>query len=329
MTERLYRNIWRIHVPLPDSPLGGLNCYVVRDEGAGRHLIIDTGFNRPECRQALLGGLEELGIEPAHSDVFLTHVHSDHTGNAAALQKLGAVLHMSAPDYRDTHSIDWEKRARWYIGEGMPEEVCRTVMANNPAVLFRPDFFTALPVRDGDELVRGGLRLRCLHTPGHSHGHMCLYEAREKLLFSGDHILFDITPNICSMGPDTDMLSQYLDSLNRVRALEIAHCFPAHRTTGQLSAAERIDALLAHHEARLRETEELVRARPGQTAYEIAGQMRWSIRARDWEHFPPGQKWFAMGEAMAHLDRLRTEGRVLCERRGPVRVYRAAGPDRP
>ncbi len=124
------------------------------------------------------------------------------------------------------------------------------------------------------------------------------------------------------MGPETDMLGDYLRSLDKLRALDIRVPLPAHRTTGRVPIGQRIDELFVHHDVRLREAESLVRSGPGQTAYEIAGQMRWSIKAKDWADFPPGQKWFAMGEALAHLDRLRIEGRVRRERDGDVFVYR-------
>ena len=81
---------------------------------------------------------------------------------------------------------------------------------------------------------------------------------------------------------------------------------------------ERIEALLAHHERRLAETEALLAEHPGMTAYETAGKMRWKIRAASWEEFPPSQKWFAVGECMAHLDYLRLRGRIRREMDGEV-----------
>ena len=84
---------------------------------------------------------------------------------------------------------------------------------------------------------------------------------------------------------------------------------------------QRIDALFKHHRERLDETEHIVQARPGQTAYHIAGQMTWAIRSKNWEEFPPGQKWFAMGEALAHLDLLREEGRIQRVEKDGRQVY--------
>ena len=72
--KKLYHNpdIYRIYVPLPDNPLKYLNCYVLVSDG--ETLIIDTGFNRPECKQALFDGLDELQVDFAHTKLF------DHKG---------------------------------------------------------------------------------------------------------------------------------------------------------------------------------------------------------------------------------------------------------
>ena len=324
MVEKVYKNIYKILIPLPGNPLKSLNSYIIEAENSGRHLLIDTGFNRPECFDVLMEGLNELGISPRDTDVFLTHLHSDHAGNAGALQELGSRVIMSPKDYHDICTVDWDKRGKWYITEGMREEVCREVLANNPAILFRPRPFEAITVEDGDVLEYGWLRLKCIEVPGHTRGQMCVYCEEESLLFSADHILFDITPNICSMGPDTNMLGNYLKSLDKIRSLDAKTVLPAHRGMGGISMAERIDSLKLHHKQRIDETESIVLRQPGQTAYDIAGQMSWAIRSKNWEDFPPGQKWFAMGEALAHLDLLVNEGRISRDEKDGVFVYSPA-----
>ena len=60
--------IWQIFVPLPDSPLKNLNCYVLRTPE--EDLIIDTGFRRPECESALWDGLRELGVDLGRASLF-------------------------------------------------------------------------------------------------------------------------------------------------------------------------------------------------------------------------------------------------------------------
>jgi len=59
MVEEVLTNIYRIEIPLPGNSLKAINSYVVKD--STRNLIIDTGLNRRECRDAMKAGLAELG----------------------------------------------------------------------------------------------------------------------------------------------------------------------------------------------------------------------------------------------------------------------------
>ena len=313
MTEQAYKNIYRIYVPLTGNPLKSLNSYLIKAEGTGKNLLIDTGFNCEECLEALLAGMAELGATAENTDAFLSHMHSDHCGNAAALQKLGMKLLMTEPDYRFMNRLDWQPRGLWYAAEGMPAEVWKDSLNKNPAAQYVSGPFDIVPLNDRDTLEYGGYTLRCIVTPGHTPGHMCLYIPEEKLLFSGDHVLFDITPNICAVAPGDDMLGEYLSSLEKIRKLDIAVTLPAHRGTGNVDVYSRIDALEAHHQKRLEEVLDIVRRSDGISAYTLTGLMRWNIRAKSWEDFPAGQKWFAMGEALAHIYRLCVLGKVRRE----------------
>ena len=96
--EKIADNIYTFPIVLPNNPLKWLNCYVV--SSANRNLLIDTGFNRPECREALLDGMRQLGLTADNTDIFLTHLHSDHTGNAAYLAGEGFNILMGRTDHR-------------------------------------------------------------------------------------------------------------------------------------------------------------------------------------------------------------------------------------
>ena len=116
-----------------------------------------------------------------------------------------------------------------------------------------------------------------------------------------------------------DALGSYLESLQKVRDLPVELLLPAHRQeTGDLTA--RTLELETHHARRVNDALETVRREPGLTAYEIAGRMSWSIRCRNWEDFPLTQKYFAVGEALSHLDYLMVRGQV--ERRMLDEKYR-------
>lgn len=71
--EELLENLFRIEIPLPESPLRSLNSYVIKS--SDRNLIVDTGFNRKECLEAMEAGLKELEIDLGRTDFFITHLH--------------------------------------------------------------------------------------------------------------------------------------------------------------------------------------------------------------------------------------------------------------
>ena len=60
MCEEILPNLFRIKIPLPESPLKYLNSYIVRN--SQKNLIIDTGLNRKECLEAMQNGLQSLGV---------------------------------------------------------------------------------------------------------------------------------------------------------------------------------------------------------------------------------------------------------------------------
>ncbi len=298
-------------IPLPDNPLKWLNCYVILGGAEGRSLLIDSGFRLKACRDALFAGMDALGLRPENTDVFFTHAHADHTGNARALQDRGYRLLMGRIDLETLNTLDWEARKRRALCEGMPKAVLEEVFLHNPAVRLASEPFDAEAVEAGTILTYGTYRFRCLLCPGHTPGHLCLLDEEKELLLTGDHVLFDITPNINSRWPSSDALGDYMESLRALRPLRVSLALPAHRSQGDGNLSSRIDALLAHHERRLEETESILRQMPDSTAYQITSHITWRIRARNWDAFPPGQKWFAMSEALAHLDHLVRTGRCL------------------
>ena len=84
----------------------------------------------------------------------------------------------------------------------------------------------------------------------------------------------------------------------------------------------------AHHARRIADALRTVAETPGLTAYEIAGRMAWSIRCRNWTEFPLTQKFFAVGEALAHLDYLEARGQIHCRETAGKRVYFAGAGDK-
>ncbi|CDC73772.1 MBL fold metallo-hydrolase [Oscillibacter sp. CAG:155] len=237
MAEQIQKDLWRLEIPLVGNPLKTLNSYLL--VGA-RSLLIDTGFRQEPCREAMERQLCEIGVDRDRMDIFLTHLHSDHTGLAPELIRPGCRIYIGRID--GTRLTAPDQDARWrhlsadYVRDGFSEEEMERLWDTNPAKVAAPppwDGYTFL--EDGDTLVYGEHHLRCILTPGHTPGHLCLYEEKARRLFSGDHVLFHITPNICRWDGVADSLGDYLQSLDRVKGLEVAELLPAHRSeTGDL-----------------------------------------------------------------------------------------------
>ena len=310
--KEIIPNIYSIPVPLPNNPLKELNAYLVK--GPDRSLLIDTGFNLPECMEALEQGLAETGVDRSRLDVLVTHIHTDHTGLSARVVSPGGKIYIGELDYpftaqafEDQFWVDMDER---FLKEGFPAEEVEVITRTNPARHLGPqlDISAYTPVKVGEGFRIGDYRLEVLSVPGHAPGQLCLWMEKEGILFTGDHVLFDITPNISVWANMDNMLGQYLENLKRIRVFPVKLALPAHRHSGNL--VERIDQLLVHHRNRVAETLSIVEKYPGMTAYDITGRMTWDIRAKSWDDFPLNQKWFAVGEALAHLELLIKEGTV-------------------
>ena len=311
MIDELCPGIFRIEVPLPGSPLKAVNSYLVR--GADRSLLIDTGMHRPECREAIETGLKLLEAPIERVDFFITHFHPDHIGLVPELVREGARIYLGRRDGEAVQREDrWVKLASEARLNGFSEEDLRDVMAEFPG-RSHPGVSTLdyTFVSDGDRISCGSYVFNCLETPGHSRGHLCLHEAQARVLFSGDHVLGGITPNISGWSYDGDALRDYLESLDKVNRCETDRVFPGHRAPFR-DLGRRLSQLKRHHETRTGEVLSILDGR-SQTALEVASRMTWGIRCSSWAVVPPSQKWFAGGEALAHLEYLRGQGQVTRE----------------
>jgi glyoxylase-like metal-dependent hydrolase (beta-lactamase superfamily II) len=284
-----------------------VNSYFIK--GEPRNLVVDTGLNRDECRAAMAECIRLLRFELAATDFFVTHGHADHVGLAKELAAGGSKVFLNGPDAANLREWSgWEALFPLGATHGFPPEELRRGSGGDPSMGFRADAVPELTVlEEGRIFSIGPYRLHPVSTPGHSAGHTCLYEPERKLLFSGDHILGEITPNITSWR-GANALKQYLSSLDRVDRMEVERVLPGHRSPFRDHRA-RIRELKAHHEHRLAEVRSLVSARQ-RTAYELASEMTWDL-AGSWGRWAFTQRWFATGEALSHLRYLEEAGEVV------------------
>jgi glyoxylase-like metal-dependent hydrolase (beta-lactamase superfamily II) len=324
MVEEIFPNIYKLEIPLPRNPLKALNCYIIKADG--KSLIIDTGMNREECMEVMSSGLKELDVDLNKADFFLTHMHADHAGLVSSLATNTSKIYFSQADADVINDINsastnlWEKQSNFAHLNGFPEDELQKAIKNHPGYKYSPkghlDFYI---VKEGDTISIGKYLLKCVETPGHTRGHTCLYEPSKKLFFSGDHILIDITPNIQLFSDEANPLDEYLTNLDKVYNLDIDLALPGHRGTFK-NYKERIQELKHHHETRANEVLSILNE-GGKNAFQVASQMTWDISYEDWGLFPISQKWFATGEAIAHLKYLEEKGKVQKKIQGQEIVF--------
>ncbi len=319
MIEEIFPGLCRVEIPLPKNPLKSLNSYVIRN--SERNLIIDTGWDQRECMDAMQAGLRTLGVDLKKTDFFITHLHADHLGLLSLLANETSTIYFNQLEAQRIKSLGrWNDFVDFARLNGFPEEELQAALHNHPGFKYglKSDLSFRI-VKEGDRMSIGDFRFECIETPGHTRGHLCLYEPDKKIFVAGDHILGDITPTIQLWSNDWNPLREYLASLEKVYQLDIELVLPGHRGIIR-DCRQRIRELRDHHEKRLQELVSILR-KGSQNAFEVASRMSWDVIYEAWDLFPVSQKWFATGEAIAHLKYLEEKGEVQKKMRDQRIVY--------
>ena len=306
------KNIYMFPVPLPGSPLKILNCFVVKGVNGGRNLMIDVGFNTDVGYEAISGAFKQLGLKFADTDIFLTHLHADHTGLIEVLKHECGKIFISEMDsahvdfnFEDTYWIECMS-VQSYMGFPPDETLPYT---QHPAYIGGALSYTDfIYVINGMKFTYGGYDFEAIDLKGHTPGQKGLYDAASGVLFCGDHILNKITPNINLWDFRADYLGLFLKNLKKVKDMNVKQVLCGHRALVP-DVNERIDALIAHHDRRLNRCLEIL-ASGKTTVYEVAMEVEWDYGGGFFGKFPNEQKWFASSEVFTHLEHLRITGKV-------------------
>jgi len=307
--------IHRIPLPLPQDGLRAVNVYAVT---AGSSVtMIDAGWALEESRAQLERSLKQIDSGLGDIDRFLvTHVHRDHYTQAVAVRRefgtrvsLGIGERPSLEELNGTWNGDRAQgiQLRRYGATAVLDELVGRGWGGpvDPRDWELPtDWLT-----DGQTLAVGERKLRAVHTPGHTRGHLVFADLAGGLLFAGDHVLPHITPSIGFEASVTESpLADYLGSLAAVRAMPDLRMLPAHGPVAA-SVHARVDELVAHHEDRLAACDATVRA-GAVTPYEVAQALGWTRRNRAFADLDPWNRMLAVCETAAHLLVLAAQGRL-------------------
>jgi glyoxylase-like metal-dependent hydrolase (beta-lactamase superfamily II) len=316
----------KLPINTEDSNLEGINVYLVK--GDNGYLLVDTGWNTDESFSTLHNYLVKIGVSFEDiKQILVTHIHPDHYGMAGRIKKLSGAtiaMHDIEKGFIGSRYVSMEELLhqtdRMLVANGVPER--EMVELRDATVGLEQFIVPAMPditLHDGDTITTGMFTFRAIWTPGHSSGHICLYEPEKKIFLSGDHILPKITPNI-SVNPQSieNPLGRYIQSLGEIKKLDVELTLPGHgQPFGHLRA--RIDEITRHHAHRNLEILEKILFR-AKTAYGIAREVSWGEN-NSWQDLPPFHQRMAIFETLAHLEMMAADSRIDKMPKGGIIYY--------
>ncbi len=303
--------IHRVKVPIPIESLKYINVYMITDNTS--FSLIDAGMYNMRSFHELSKEIKKLGYKISDMEsVIVTHFHVDHITLSPVLYSLGASdFYLGLKDakvLKKGFDKFINKALKIYVNHGMPPGEANEISKAHPAMRL-VDVYTNdlqeipwITLSSDSEIDIQGLKFKVLEVPGHTPGQINLYNKEEGIIFTGDHIIDPITPQITLTDENTDPLTDYINSLEKIASLNAKLAFSGHREP-ILNPSKRANEIIKHHEERLNEILKLISKTP-LTGYEIAKKVKWRASYNSWEEYPYAERFFAMGETLAHLKRL-------------------------
>ncbi|MGH2772311.1 MAG: MBL fold metallo-hydrolase [Actinomycetota bacterium] len=303
-------------LPLPTPyAVGPVNSYLI---AADPLTMVDAGVNTVDAENALRLGFASRGLAlDSVGRILITHAHPDHYGLVPWLQNMsGASAFMGDQDLQriSGDATHWEFR-RLLLEAGFPQEELKTLAERERRVhrVHRVAEMKCSPVYDGQSFEFRDFILEAISLPGHTAGHIGYYEPHSGSFFAGDTLLPHFSRNPLLepiLEPEGESpaqrrrsLKQYLESLDRLEALDLRTVYPGHGPVID-NPAETIRYMRTHYASRLEVVSACLSA-TGKSAYQVSGELYPSRNCYD--HF------LAVSEVLAHLDVLVGQGRASHE----------------
>jgi glyoxylase-like metal-dependent hydrolase (beta-lactamase superfamily II) len=225
-------------------------------------VVMDPGPDDPAHIDAIVAAAGSRRIR----QILCTHTHMDHAPGAGTLRKItgATVVGITSPNTDHDYELRFDR-----------------ILA------------------DGDSVDVDGIVIRALHTPGHASNHICFLLESTGMLFTGDHIMQGST--VVIWPPDGSM-RQYLESLRRLRRVDLRVLAPGHGYLIEAPHAE-IDRLINHRLKRESKVRDAVQSGGGSATLEV-------LLPRVYDDVPPGLHSMAAHSLRAHLQKLVEDGEL-------------------
>lgn len=296
-------------------------------QNGDENLLLDTCWNDVKAYESLLNAFSEIDFKVENlKTILISHLHPDHIGLASKLKREAkevAVL-MHEKDCEDmaytpeAYGLFVQNMSSFLKNHGAPEADLREMIATIKPL---EDQFSgaAKPstlLKGGETIRVGRWKLRVIGAPGHTRGNICVSDHSGEILFSGDHILPRITPNV-SLSPiyDGDPLGDYLRSIASLKKLQPKTVLPSHEYIFN-NLGKRIEEIEGHHRERLSEVLQSLET-SAKSGFEVAAQLTWSVG--QFVNLSPWQRRAALTETLAHIEYLKRQGKVIESRKEIVR----------
>ncbi|MDI6881187.1 MAG: MBL fold metallo-hydrolase [Desulfitobacteriaceae bacterium] len=315
--------IYKYTIPVPYFTFSA-NAYLIVMENK-EAILVDTGPSAPQALETLAATLKEaeLGWD-AIRHIFVTHGHYDHFRLAAQIvERTGALVWIHPADQQKLTSVsenpffvEPEPAIHFLEKLGVSKAEIASLMREVATMERQTKPLSDSCIRSlapGTALKFPGLTIKVIHTPGHTPGSCCFHIAENGVVFTGDTLLPEITPNPVfeiGGGESDRSLVKLRESLSQIRRLRASTAYPGH---GEpiLSIGPVIDSQFGHMAER---SDQVLR---------ILGDHGLSTLSIAHELFPSGGRfhtWLALSETVGYLGWLRFRNRVRIRLDGGI-VY--------
>lgn len=328
-----FEGVYQIKI---DVPFDVKFVYVYIWEIDGKKVMFDAGLNMGNWGKLFFSELQNLNISFGDIDYcIISHHHLDHLGLLKKFKRKNPKIQILMGEI--THdTIEWEtdpnnanelkavaielskKMIKFGISEANGKRLVKWfTMWPKLRRYQKPDKL----LKDNEEILFEKNKLKVIWTPGHSLGHICIYDQNKRYLFAGDHILSRITPHIGNFLVESkyknqdfeNILDHYLKSLDRIDKLDLKIIFPAHQKV-IYNPHERISEIKEHHKNRLKEISSVIEDNP-LTPLKIS-QNHFGVDLDELNSF------LALSEVVAHLIYLERQEKVKrIEKEGKYLFY--------